>query len=105
MGVQPTGRTFEVQHIMYRVLDGKIAEHLGNRDDVGMRRQLGLLPPRPSLSDGMRRPLRPRKGFERNPDLSTVVGGQNGETPSLPIGPLPSNRTRNAASQVMQPRC
>jgi hypothetical protein len=46
VGVQPTGRTFEVQHIhMYRVLDGKIAEHFANRDDVGMMRQLGLLPP------------------------------------------------------------
>ena len=51
MGVEPTGRTFEVQHIhMYRVLDGKIAEHLANRDDMGMRRRLGLLPPRPLLS-------------------------------------------------------
>jgi predicted ester cyclase len=45
VGVQPTGRTFEIQHIhMYRVLDGKIAEHFANRDDVGMMRQLGLLP-------------------------------------------------------------
>jgi steroid delta-isomerase-like uncharacterized protein len=51
VGVQPTGRTFEVQHIhMYRVLDGKIAEHFANRDDVGMMRQLGLLPSPPSLS-------------------------------------------------------
>ena len=51
VGVQPTGRTFEVQHMhMYRVLDGKIAEHFANRDDVGMMRQLGLLPPLPSLS-------------------------------------------------------
>jgi predicted ester cyclase len=51
VGVQPTGRTFEVQHIhMYRVLDGKIAEHFASRDDVGMMRQLGLLPPPSSLS-------------------------------------------------------
>jgi len=51
VGVQPTGRAFEVQHIhMYRVLDGKIAEHFANRDDVGMMRQLGLLPPPPSQS-------------------------------------------------------
>jgi predicted ester cyclase len=51
VGVQPTGRNFEVQHIhMYRVLDGKIAEHFANRDDVGMMRQLDLLPPLPSLS-------------------------------------------------------
>ena len=51
VGVNPTGRTFEVQHIhMYRVLGGKIAEHFANRDDVGMMRQLGLLPPLASLS-------------------------------------------------------
>jgi len=50
VGVQPTGRTFKVQHIhMYRVLDGKIAEHFASRDDVEMMRQLGLLPPPPSL--------------------------------------------------------
>ena len=50
VGVQPTGRTFEVQHMhMYRVLDGKIAEHFANRDDVGMMRQLGLFPALPSL--------------------------------------------------------
>ena len=50
VGVQPTGRTFEVQHIhMYRFRDGKIAEHFANRDDVGMMRQLGPLPPPPSL--------------------------------------------------------
>jgi predicted ester cyclase len=51
VGVQPTGRTFEVQHIhMYRMFDGKIAEHFASRDDVGMMRQLGLLPPSPSPS-------------------------------------------------------
>jgi predicted ester cyclase len=45
VGVQPTGRSFEVQHMhMYRLLDGKIAEHFANRDDVGVMRQLGLLP-------------------------------------------------------------
>jgi predicted ester cyclase len=51
VGVQPTGRSFEVQHIhMYRVLNGKIVEHFANRDDVGMMRQLNLLPPSASLS-------------------------------------------------------
>lgn len=45
-GVPPTGRSFEVQHIhMYRIVDGKIAEHFANRDDIGMMRQLGLIPP------------------------------------------------------------
>jgi len=50
VGVQPTGRTFEVQHIhMYRVLYSKIAEHFANRDDVGMMWQFGLFPPPRSL--------------------------------------------------------
>jgi len=45
-GVQPTGKRFEVQHIhWYKVRDGKIADHYANRDDAGMARQLGLLPP------------------------------------------------------------
>jgi hypothetical protein len=33
---------------MYRVLHGKIAEHFANRDDVGMVRQLVVLPSSPS---------------------------------------------------------
>jgi steroid delta-isomerase-like uncharacterized protein len=55
VGVPPTGRSLEVQHIhMYRMLDGKIAEHFANRDDIGMIRQLGLLPrlPNPTPADG-----------------------------------------------------
>jgi steroid delta-isomerase-like uncharacterized protein len=49
VGVPPTGRSFQVQHIhMFRVLDGLIAEHFANRDDVEMMRQLGLLPPAPA---------------------------------------------------------
>ena len=45
VGVQPTGRHFEVQHIhMYQLRNGKIAEHFANRDDLGMMQQLGLLP-------------------------------------------------------------
>jgi predicted ester cyclase len=46
VGVKPTGKRFEVSHIhWYRVRNGKIAEHHANRDDIGMMRQLGLLPP------------------------------------------------------------
>ena len=48
VGVEPTGRSFEVQHIhMFCLQEGKIVEHLANRDDVGMMRQLGLIPPVP----------------------------------------------------------
>jgi steroid delta-isomerase-like uncharacterized protein len=46
IGVPPTGRSFEVLHLhMFRLLDGLIKEHWGARDDVGMMRQLGLIPP------------------------------------------------------------
>ena len=48
VGVPPTGRSFEVQHIhMFGVVGGRIAEHFANRDDVGMMRQLGLIPASP----------------------------------------------------------
>ena len=46
VGVAPTQKHFEVQHIhWYKVREGKIVEHTANRDDIGMMRQLGLLPP------------------------------------------------------------
>lgn len=45
VGVEPTGKTFEVQHIhWYKLRDGQIVEHYANRDDIGMMQQLGLLP-------------------------------------------------------------
>jgi predicted ester cyclase len=45
VGVPPTGRHFEVQHIhLMQVRGGKIVEHFANRDDLGMMKQLGLLP-------------------------------------------------------------
>lgn len=46
VGVEPTGRQFEAQHIhWYKLRDGKIVDHYANRDDLGMMQQLGLLPP------------------------------------------------------------
>lgn len=48
VGVAPTGRKFEVQHLHWFTLrDGLIVEHSGCRDDVGMLVQLGLLPEPP----------------------------------------------------------
>lgn len=45
VGVEPTGKNFEAQHIhWYKLRDGKIIEHYANRDDIGMMQQLGLLP-------------------------------------------------------------
>jgi steroid delta-isomerase-like uncharacterized protein len=44
-GVPATGRTVEVSgtHVL-RVRDGKVVEHWGNNDDMGLMRQLGALP-------------------------------------------------------------
>jgi predicted ester cyclase len=48
VGVPPTGKAFSVQHIhWYTVQDNQIKAHRANRDDIGMMRQLGLLPPAP----------------------------------------------------------
>jgi len=45
VGVPPTQKRFEVETIhWYKLRDGKIVEHCAGRDDVGMMRQLGLLP-------------------------------------------------------------
>jgi steroid delta-isomerase-like uncharacterized protein len=44
VGVQPTGKHFQVQHIhWYKVSGGKITDHSTSRDDLGMSQQLGLL--------------------------------------------------------------
>jgi predicted ester cyclase len=45
VGVAPTERAFTAQHIhWYRLRDGEIVDHQAARDDLGMMRQLGLLP-------------------------------------------------------------
>jgi len=44
-GVPPTGKDFKTQHIhMFRLKDSLIVEHWAVRNDIGMARQLGLLP-------------------------------------------------------------
>lgn len=48
MNVEPTGKRFSVLHTHWFTLkDGQIVEHRATRDDLGMSRQLGLLPPAP----------------------------------------------------------
>ena len=44
----PTNKTFAAaQSHWFRIEDGKIIEHWANRDDLGMARQLGWIPPTP----------------------------------------------------------
>ena len=48
LGVPPTGKAFSVLHTHWFVLkNGLIVEHRATRDDLGLSRQLGLLPPAP----------------------------------------------------------
>jgi predicted ester cyclase len=43
-GMPPTGRQFQIEAIhIFRIQDGKVAEHWAKRDDVGLASQLGLL--------------------------------------------------------------
>ena len=43
MGFAPTGKEFAVGHIyIWRIADGKIVDHWGSRDDLGLVQQLGL---------------------------------------------------------------
>jgi predicted ester cyclase len=45
MGREPTSRAFAVRHVyIWRIADGKIVDHWGSRDDLGMLGQLGLMP-------------------------------------------------------------
>jgi steroid delta-isomerase-like uncharacterized protein len=44
-GIAPTGKRVAVQQThWFRVADGKVAEHWAVRDDLGMMRQLGVMP-------------------------------------------------------------
>ena len=39
-----TGRTFAVRHVyLWRIEEGRLAEHWGSRDDLGLMRQIGAL--------------------------------------------------------------
>ena len=51
-GIPPTGKRVSVDgiHVM-RIADGRIAEHWGNNDDLGLMRQLGVIPaPEPATA-------------------------------------------------------
>src|SRR5690349_13228853 len=45
-GIPATGRSGEITGInIFRVVDGRIVEHWGNSDDLGLMQQLGVIPP------------------------------------------------------------
>ena len=53
MGKAPTGKQVRVTAIqIFRIIDGKIVESWANRDDLGVLRQLGVIPaPGPANQD------------------------------------------------------
>jgi steroid delta-isomerase-like uncharacterized protein len=56
-GIPPTGKKVEVTAtVFYRVEDGRLAEGWINRVDVGLIRQLGVIPS-PECSEDHRRPV------------------------------------------------
>ena len=55
VGLPPTGKHFQVQHMHWYVLhDGLIVDHYASRDDLGMLQQLGVLPTPPREEDKAR---------------------------------------------------
>lgn len=45
MGIPPTGKSGGITGInIFRVANGKIVEHWGNSDDLGMMQQMGIIP-------------------------------------------------------------
>ena len=43
--IPPSGKSYTVQHVhIYRIVDGKIAEHWAVREDLGLLLQMGALP-------------------------------------------------------------
>jgi predicted ester cyclase len=55
----PTGRTFAMTQSHWFLLeDGRIIDHWANRDDLGMARQLGWIPPSPAFLFKMARAKR-----------------------------------------------
>jgi predicted ester cyclase len=44
-GIPPTGKRVSIDGIhILRIADGRVAEHWGNNDDLGLMRQLGVIP-------------------------------------------------------------
>ncbi len=44
-GIPPSGKVVEMTGVhVLRIADGKIAEHWGSNDDLGLMRQLGVVP-------------------------------------------------------------
>lgn len=73
----PTGRSFSTRQVhWFRINDGAIAEHDAVRDDLGMAKEAGWIPPRPAyilrMRSGRRRERRRSIAAEGTPRNSPV---------------------------------
>jgi predicted ester cyclase len=49
MGMPPSGKTYEIEEIhVFRLRDGKVAEHWHQFDQMAMMKQLGAMPGGPA---------------------------------------------------------
>jgi hypothetical protein len=81
--VFPAGRPFAItQSRWFRLEDGRIIEHWASRDDLGLARRLGWIPPAPAYLVKMARAKRQASRRLREPQ------GSPGSQESL--GSLPS---------------
>lgn len=83
-GVPPTGKRFEVEHIhWYKMRGGKIAEHFATRNDVGMARQLGVLPPAPAPGSSARATASPAEAELGRVDLEQAAVALSGDAAAM----------------------
>jgi predicted ester cyclase len=70
----PTGKRFATTQTHWlRLQDGQVVEHWANRDDIGMARQLGWVPPTPLFLLRQAVAVRRARRAQRRPRASTAA--------------------------------
>lgn len=87
MGMPPTGKSFAGTAIhIVRFADGKIAEHWGMPDQVGMMTQLGLMPMPPGTENWRPPPPSPQVKAAKTGDAKANRDAMNAMIPAIRSG-------------------